>query len=175
MSWPCCTILHTGGQCGSAAHGMAAHPGSGLAGWRGHRRCCSARPLSGARSRVGAAARSGDARPGCHARRIAAGDCRNRRAHNDGRTQHDWRRFCGDRRMGTFRNWRRRDAWPRPGCRAFPTCRRSWSPWARQLPPSVRRRSTCISMPAPSGATSLLPSGATTGRLPGSQEMALLP
>ena len=64
------------------------------------------------------AARSGNARPGCHARRIAAGDCRNRRTHNDGRTQHDWRRFCGDGMMGTFRNWRRRDAWPRPGCRA---------------------------------------------------------
>ena len=93
------------GQCGSATHGMAAHPDSGLAGWRGRRRGCSARPLSGARLRVGAAARSGDARPGCHARRIAAGDCRNRRAHNDGRTQHDWRRFCGDGRMGTFRNW----------------------------------------------------------------------
>ena len=35
-----------------------------------------------------------------------------------GRTQHDRRRFFGDGRMGTFRNWRRRDAWPRPGCRA---------------------------------------------------------
>ncbi len=163
------------GERRGTAHGMAAHSATRLAGRCGRGRGGGARRVSGAGSGSRPAARSGDARPGCHARRIAAGDCRNRRTHNDGRTQHDRRRFFGDGRMGTLRNWRRRDAWPRPGCRASlhaGGAGRFGRDSCHSRRDDVRRVSQCPRLLAQRPCFRL---ALQTGRLPGSQEMALLP
>ena len=102
-------------RCG---HGVAAYPVAWLVRRRRLKasdgRACRDRQLAG--RELAAAARSRNS--GFERDRSLLLRRRHRRAHHHRRTQHVGRGFCADRRMGPFRNGRRRDARPGPHRRA---------------------------------------------------------
>ena len=116
--------------------------------------------------------------PGVTSGELRPGNRRHRRARHDGRAQHDGRGFRADRRLGPFRIRRRRDAGARPPRRARLHRGRTRRPGrgdagiAPACPHNPRRLSERQRLLAQRPPRRL---GLQARRLPGPQEMAILP